>query len=242
MRIEVTFKGGIVPLSYHFLFSSLLKKAFSNSSKDKMKELYEYENKKNKKSKSLTFAVFFKDFEIKKDIVYAKDGIVWTVSSNEIDTMIHLNNGLLDIKEFKYQDYSLQFEKVRLIQEKLPQTKEATFKTLSPITIKNKNGNFISPEHLDYAVTFSYICNLILKNIRGYGLQEPIEFIPIRMKKQVVKLKHKEFEHLNNEGVLYVNAYKGTFKLKGNIEDLRLLSQVGLGFRRNQGFGMISLI
>ena len=52
------------------------------------------------------------------------------------------------------------------------------------------------------------------KFMKRAWLKEPLTFTPIDMKKQVVKLKHEEFATLNDQQILYVNAYHGMFKLR----------------------------
>ncbi|MCC0686255.1 CRISPR-associated endoribonuclease Cas6, partial [Clostridioides sp. ZZV14-6345] len=40
----------------------------------------------------------------------------------------------------------------------------------------------------------------------------------------------------------YINGYKGRFILKGDIDDLNLIYNLGLGFRRAQGFGDVDVL
>ena len=44
------------------------------------------------------------------------------------------------------------------------------------------------------------------------------------------------------DGIATIDAYKGVFNLQGNIHDLQILLEAGLGFRRSEGFGLIDLI
>jgi len=133
-------------------------------------------------------------------------------------------------------------QRVNLLKEKLPTKDEAVFKTLSPIAVKGKQGSFLDLEDDEYRDALNYISNEMLKRFRGFRLKEPLVFEPINLKKQVVKLKHEEFAMLNEEQILYVNAYRGTFRLKGDPEDLALITQLGLGFRRSSGFGNLQLV
>jgi CRISPR-associated endoribonuclease Cas6 len=242
MKLQVTYDSTILPNSYHYLFVSKIKKALSISSPELMDELYRYENKKNKKSKSFTFSVFMEDFERVGEEFNIKGNIKWTISSPDSEFMLYLYNGLLATKNFTYQNYNLTLQNIQLVKEQIPKTNEVLFTTLSPIAIKNQTGRFISPNDEEYEGALNYICDLTLKNIRGEGLKKPLKFIPVDMKKQVVKLKHEEFNALNDKSILYVNAYRGSFKLVGDVVDLQLLSQSGVGYRRSQGFGNIKVL
>lgn len=242
MRIECIFQPATIPLSYQYLFSSLIKNAISTSSEEKFVEVYYYGDKKTKQSKSFTFSVFMRNFEIAGECFEVKDEIRCIISSPEAELILHIYNGLLTAKEFQHKNYRLSLKRINLMKEQLPTKSEALFKTLSPIAIKSKKGEFIAPNHEEYDEALNYISNEIIKNIRESGLKEKLAFVPLQMKKQVVKQQHESFEALNENKTLYVEAYRGTFKLKGNAEDLALLTQTGLGFRRSQGFGNIQLV
>jgi CRISPR-associated endoribonuclease Cas6 len=183
-----------------------------------------------------------KDFEMKKDDFEIKGDVKLIVSSPDSELILYIYNGLLAKREIKYKGYNLLLQRVNLLKEQLPTKDEALFKTLSPIAVKGKNGAFIGPEEEEYNEALNYISNEMIKGFRGYGLKKPLEFMLVGMKKQVVKLKHDEFESLNEDQILYVNAYRGTFRLKGDPEDLALISQMGFGFRRSTGFGNVQLI
>ncbi|MCL2610231.1 MAG: CRISPR-associated endoribonuclease Cas6 [Defluviitaleaceae bacterium] len=242
MRIECIFKGEKIPISYQYLFASIIKQAISTSSEEKFKEIYYFGDKKTKQSKSFTFSVFMRDFEILKDDFEVKGDLKLIISSPDNGLMLYIYNGLLAKREFKYKGYELSLQRINLVKEHLPTKGEALFKTLSPIVVKSKDGDFICPENKEYEDDLNYISNEIIKGFRGYGLKTSLEFIPVQMKKQVVKLKHEEFASLNEDQILYVNAYSGTFKLKGDPEDLSLIAQMGLGFRRSAGFGNVQFV
>ena len=242
MRIECIYSGDQIPVSYQYLFASLIKGAIKRSSEEKFNDIYFYGDKKTKQSKNFVFSVYMKDFEMGKDDFKVKGEIKLIVSSPDSELMLYIYNGLLAKREVKYKGYELALQRVNLLQEKLPTKGEALFKTLSPIAIKDKEGVFIGPEHEEYQDALNYISNEAIKSFRGYGVKQPLVLTPVGMKKQVVKLKHEEFESLNEDQILYVNAYRGTFRLKGDPEDLALITQLGLGFRRPAGFGNLQLV
>jgi len=242
MRIECIFKPGAIPVSYQYLFASIIKGAIKNSSEEKFNELYYYGEKKSKQSKGFTFSTYMRDFEMMDDDFHVKGEIKLIISSPDSELILYIYNGLLANREPKYKSYQLSLQRINLLKEKLPTMSEAIFKTLSPIAMKSKEGTFIAPDHEEYSHALNYMANETVKAFRGYGLKEPLEFSAVNLKKQVVKLKHEEFAGLNEEQTLYVEAYRGTFKLTGDPEDLALLTQTGVGFRRSSGFGNVQLI
>jgi len=242
VRIECVFEGEKIPVSYQYLFASIVKGSIETSSKEKFQEIYYHGDKKTKQSKNFVFSVFMKDFEVVDETFEVKGDIKLIVSSPDSELMLYIYNGLLVKREVKYKGYELTLKRVNLLKEKLPTNGEVLFKTLSPIAVKGKSGAFLDLEAEEYTDALNYISSEMLRDFRGYGLKKPLEFVPIAMKKQVVKLKHEEFEALNEDMILYVNAYRGTFKLKGDPEDLVLITQTGLGFRRSSGFGNVQLV
>ena len=242
MRIECVFKSKKIPVSYQYLFASIIKGAISETSKEKFDEIYFFGDKKSKKSKNFVFSVYMKEFKMVKDDFEIKDEIRFIVSSPDPEIILHIYNGLLAKREIKYKGYKLSLQRVNLLKEQLPTQGEALFKTLSPIAVKGKDGAFLDLEDEEFGDALNYISDEMLNDFRGYGLKEPLEMTPVDLKKQIVKLKHEGFATLNDAHILYVNAYRGTFKLKGDPEDLKLITQLGLGFRRSSGFGNIQLV
>ena len=242
MRIECIFRGERIPVSYQYLFASVIKGAIKNSSEEKFQEVYFYGEKKTKQSKNFVFSVFMKEFKIVEDDFEVKGDIKLIISSPDSELMLYIYNGLLAKREIKYKGYELTLQRVNLLKEKLPTKGEAVFKTLSPIAVKGKNGGFLDLEDEEYNDALNYISDEMVRSFRGYGLKAALEFVPVAMNKQVVKLKHEEFKELNEDQILYVNAYRGTFRLKGDPEDLVLITQMGLGFRRSIGFGALQLV
>lgn len=242
MRFECTFAPAIIPVSYQFMFASFIKYAISLSKEQKVEELYTFAGKSNKQTKGFTYSVYLHGFKQMGDEITVHDQIKWIISSNDPEFMLYLYNGILAAKIFNYQGYSLKLQNIRFLKEKLPKASATTFSTLSPLAIKNKNGQFLSPQHPEYEAELNYICNLTLLHNRGEGLKQPLEFKNINMKKHVVQLKHEAFKSLNQKSILYVEAYKGLFQLKGNIEDLQFLSVSGIGFKRSIGFGNVQVL
>lgn len=244
--MRLTVKGKIkekqMSLSYRTMIMSIIKKSMEFGDKEYFKELYFYEDKKNKKIKPFCFGVYLRDFKITGNNVEVNGDISITISTPDYNLGIILYNGFLKMKEHPYKGVTFIKDRVILERESKINTLDTLFKTLSPIYIKDKENNPIDVDSHDYCRELNYISDLLLKSYRGYGLREALEFIPVNMKKVVIKEKIKDFIEKTNKEYMYINGYSGIFKLKGDIEDLELLKQLGIGYRRSEGCGLIDLV
>lgn len=242
MRIEVNFNVPSLPRRYHFLFTSIIKAALDTSAPDLQKKLYSFGDKPNKSPKPFTGSIFLNSYRLEDEIFYVDGNARMTISSPDTEFLFHLYNGFIQKQEYKYKNFHLQVNHIRILKEKLPTKRKVLFNAISPIVIRNKSGRFLSIEDENYEREFNYICNEVVKSYSGVELKEELRFHPVLMKKQVVQLQHDSFKNLNDQSILYVQCYKGTFILEGNQDDLRLLTMLGLGHRRSSFFGNIEMI
>ena len=243
MRIKCECKTKQIPTANQMQIVSMIKESLKAINIDYYEKLYKYENhKKNKKIKNFAFAVYLKDFKLDGDIIKINDKVIITITSPDYEFMVNLYNGLMKKKLFNYKEFTLEVSKITMLQEKSIDSDEAVFSTLSPLVVKSKDNSFLQMEDENYERELNYICNAILTNFRGNGLVKPLIFEPISMKKVVVKEEIAGFKKQVNKKYLFVNGYKGTFKLKGDKEDLNILYKLGIGFKRSQGFGVVDKI
>ena len=224
------------------MFVSLIKNLLSNYCEDYYNEIYTYNEGKNKKTKNFTFSVFMKDFKREED-VFLTDKVTLNISSPDKKLILYLYNSLIKMKEYEYEGkYKICKDTVQIINHKKIDKDYCIFKTMSPIAVKDKSGKFLNVDDVKYCESLNYIINQSLINYRGKGLLREIEFIPVDLKKVVVKEKIASFTEKTGKEYMYVNSYSGVFMLKGDNEDLNDIHKLGIGFRRNQCFGMIDLI
>lgn len=238
LRIKCVLETDCLPVAYNMMFVSLIKECLKKIDENYFNRLFYYQGKHNKKSKNYSFAVGLKNFELDNEVFKINDSIIFSLSSPDLEFFINFYNGLLRTDIFNYKGYTLRRKRIVHVKEKYITQQEAVFKTLSPICLKDAEGRFLDLEDEKYSRELGYLADIILKNFRGYGLKNEIYFEPINMTKVVVKLDRQ----LENGEYYKVNAYRGIFKLKGDVEDLNLLYQLGLSFRRGQGFGMLEVI
>lgn len=243
MKLSCEYKTEKIPIYYQMLFVSLIKEALKKSYKKYFESLYIYEEtKKNKRTKDFCFSVYMKNFSKEEDIFIIKDKVIFNISSPNYEFMIKLYNGLLNINNFKYKEFSINKVKINLVNDKEIQNGQQVFNTLSPICVKDKENKYLNIDDSNFDKELNYITNKTLENFRGYGLVEELKFYPMQMKKKVVKEDISTFRENTKKQYYYVNSYAGTFKLKGNVKDLKDIYMLGLGFKRNQGFGMIEVM
>jgi len=240
MRFACEFSTEDLPLSYRIIFVSMIKDILKKEDKDLYNKLFVYEKKrKNKATKNYTFAVLMRKPKISDKRISFEGNVKWFFSSPDPSIFINVYNGLRKLNNFVYRDEKLTLKKIIPLPQKIIGDETVIFKTLSPIHIKDKNGKPVNIESEEFQKEFSYISNVLLKNYRGYGLRKSLKFEPIKMKKVVVKEIIGGFD---KKDYLYIESWKGIFRLSGAVEDLRDLYELGVGFRRNQGFGMIEVI
>lgn len=240
MKISVIgkMKNSRLPIGYRMFFTSLIKDSLSKSDKEYFDRIFFYKGKKSKKIKPFSFSVYLEDFKINSDFIEVNGDVKIIISSADMKFNILLFTALMGLNAYG------EFIKksVKMQDERMLESNEGVFKTLSPIYMKDKEGNPANIENENYNELFSYFADLILKSYRGYGLKEELSFIPLKMKKTVVKEQIDGFTIKTNKKFIYLNGYSGIFKLKGSTEDLNLLKELGVGCRRSTGFGNIDLI
>ncbi|POO85228.1 CRISPR-associated endoribonuclease Cas6, partial [Clostridium sp. 3-3] len=168
---------------------------------------------------------------------------ILTISTSDYVLGSVIYNSFINSKEFVYKDkYKLNIGKVVSLKEKNIASSEVVFKTMSPIAVRNKNGEFLDVKNNNYEQELNYITNEVLKSCRGTGLKEKLKFEPVMMKKRVIKEKISKVSKTTNKNIFYITGYEGIFKLTGNKDDLNMIYKLGLGFRRSSGCGCLEIV
>lgn len=243
MRFVCEFDCKLLPVSYHMMFTSLIKESLKKTNPAYFEEIYKYGNEKNnKKTKNFCFSIFMKNYKQSSDVFEINDFIRFYLSSPDTNFVINLYNGLLNIGSFDYKSFKLSLKKILLLPDRKITKDTILFKTMSPILIVDKNKQFISPYSDEFQKELNYILNLEIINASSKEIKKRIDFQPIEMSKTIVKLEISDFKSQTGKRFMFVEAYKGSFKLTGDAGDLKNIYDLGIGFRRNQGFGMIEVI
>jgi CRISPR-associated endoribonuclease Cas6 len=232
---------------------SLIKEMLSKSNESYFKSLYSI-----KKPKAFTFNLVFDrshpvDEEIHIDDVFrirdkvfyqdANNPIFLYISSDDYRFIINIINGVREIRTFKFnkKDY-WKIDRISILKEKIISDNVAVFRTNSPIIVEAKDDKPIIFSDRDFQTELNNVMETAFRRIYRRGLKQPLEFYPIDMEKEVIKHTLRGFREKTGKPIMYLTGSKGIFKLKGHPEDLQAVYQIGLGNRRNQGFGMIDVI
>lgn len=244
MRFLINYKIDRLPIAHRMMFVSLLKKALSDYNEELYKELYLYDEgkKKNKKSKDFSLSIHLNNYK-REGNEFLLESVSLTISTSDRILGIHLYNALLKLKKYTFKNvYTLEKISSSMLNTKVIKNNHCLFKTKSPLVVKNNENKFLDISDEGFLDELNYMANKMLENFRGYGLRDKLEFIPIDMKKIVVKESIEDFTRVSKKEYIHINSSVGVFALKGNIQDLNEIYLLGLGFRRNQGFGMIDIL
>lgn len=240
-RVAIFLKptNNVIPMDNAMMSVSFVKEIINAVSEEYTNNLFSFNQKSNKKIKDINTALYTPNFVCKGNELYVNEEIIFNISFFKEEMFYYIYNGALKVKNLKYKNYEFKVNKVSIPIEKTIDDEGVIFKTQSPIIIKNKNGRYLDINDEEYVPNLNYIADLTLKNIRGFGLRKELEFTSLNLKKRVLKQKIRNF---NKREFYYINAYTGTFFLKGNRDDLEALYKTGIGFRRSQNAGMVEIL
>ncbi|MDR3597939.1 CRISPR-associated endoribonuclease Cas6 [Clostridium sp.] len=243
MRICIELNTTRLPLNYNYLILSLIKNNLSKENPMLFQKLYGDNEDYEFRTKPFTFSVKLENFQIKDDEVTLERHALLTISTSDYIFGSVIYNCFLKEKSYEYQNkYKLQIGKVSVLKEKNINSNQVVFKTLSPIILKNKLGEFLKIEDLNYEKELNYITDKVIESYRGNGLKQELKFEPVLMKKRVIKEKISEFTEKTGKEIYYITGYEGIFKLTGDKEDLSLIYKMGLGVRRSSGGGCLEIV
>ncbi len=263
MRIKILIKANIIPFLYRHRVISLIKEALKKSDRDYKEFFY---NQQITKPFSFNL-VFPKEKQIKKALIQIdekftiEDNVVISdrysslfISSSDYRFIIALFNGLKRLSRFNFSSennmlingkkINWKIQKFVLLNER-PITKNTViFKTNSPIIVEDREDKPVLFNEERFERELNEVMNRILKSphIKGKGLEEPLKFEPINMKKVVVKHTLRKFRELTGRPIMYLTGNSGVFKLSGHPEDLKILYKIGIGTKTGQGFGMVEVV
>ena len=264
MRLRMTYQINKVPIDYRASFVGLAKEAVRVGDEEIFKTAYE---NAARFTKPFCFSVFFQDFKKSGDTIEIGGLTSFNVSmldffkGTEVERRICLAlfNGLRSSKLEKSPfplGEELKRIHVQLVNERTLADftgGRVQFKTMSPVflTSGEKNGAraVLHPktaephrkgtqrENVIYdEETFNGSLAMSLKGC----VNGSVGFEPVNLKAEVIQ--HTIGEHVRSMGrPLKFICSSGTFILSGSPEDLFRVYQTGIGFKRNQGFGMLEV-
>ncbi|AKL95675.1 CRISPR-associated protein Cas6 [Clostridium aceticum] len=238
--VEILLENEMIPKDKNRVILSLLKSCFSSYSENYYKALYvEEQNKK----KDFTFSLYLGNCKfLREEIMVPSKKILLNFSSYNDEDGIMFFNSILQNKGKSYPiiNNTMTLQKISLIREKLVHNYEVTYKPLSPIVVREHNGNnkktwYHSLSNQEGQAIF--IENLKYQVKDALGKRGLLDFqdikIEIAQNNKEVKVKNYGIEVLSNIT---------NIKMKGQPYILDYLYKAGIGSKRSSGFGMVDIV
>lgn len=265
MRLGIAYRIAKVPIDYRAPFVSLIKEAIEKADPEVFNVVY---RDVERLTKPFCFSVFFQDFKINDGVIEIGGFTNLNVSmldfftGTETDGRVGLAlfNGLrnheLAVFKFPNGEKLTRVGVPQLLNEKPPEffrSGIAQFKTMSPIflTSGEKNGAkaVLHPATKDGRRDGRQRDNVIMDeeifkaslamSLKGH-IAGAVDLQPENLKVEVIQ--HTIGDHMRSRGKpLKFVCSSGTFILRSSPENLHRIYQTGLGFKRNQGFGMLEV-
>lgn len=231
MRLSIDYEmsGKYLPKDYRSGFISLVKKAIETSN-PKLYECYYTQHK----LKPFTFSTYFPNLKGGENGMFeVGNKIRLNFSTSSLELATHLYNGFYKVREFPLFENIIKLKHITMKNLDIIRSDEVTFKTASPVLISNKGSSewYLLPGQDGFIDGVKFAVGEIAKEFLNPKAEIEIEFTPLQIKRKVVR-------HYNMD----MSSFVGVFKIKSDPEILQLIYDVGLGVRRNQGFGMLEVV
>lgn len=213
---------------------SFIKQAVRSQSESFYSMFFE-ENKM--KHKPYSFSPFFKNLSVVNDQIDSKEMVI-TVSSSDVEFIIHLINGCQKNKLHTYKNLKIEVTRVELAKSKTIQSDVALFKTLSPVLVEDQRKKPVLASDPNFETELNFISNSIMQSSLGRSLYRPLVIKNNALRKTVVK----ENFHQNQDDYLYFTANHGVFELEGDARDLNFFYLNGIGLRTGTAFGCLDIV
>lgn len=230
LSIEYELSSNQMPKDYRRVFMSLIKKAIQIENSKLFERYYN-----GHKIKPFTFSVYFPELKGEQNgyfIVGNKARLDFSTSQMELGTQIY--NGLISIDKYSFFEGSAMFRrKISLWKAENISTNEVTFKTIGPVLVNNigSSDKYLLPGEEGFLDGLRFAVNEVSKAFLKVEKDITFEFTPLQWKRKVIwHYKQKR------------PAFVGMFNLRSEAKILQLTYDIGIGVRRNQGFGMLEVV
>jgi len=238
-RLSVKDKSNLssyqLPVDYRRAFISIIKGAVESHSPILFSLLFE-----KRTVKPYTFSVSFGNkVKIEGEDINFESPVEFKFGTNRPDILTMVYNYLIGKKEFHIYNLLFKVEDINISRPRKTEKDHVVFRTLSPVLIRSHSNEryYLCPKCInfdgdsDFEEALKFNLDEIAKHLAYLNEIGSFEFKPIELRKLVIK-------HMG----LKIPSFVGTFSMKANPEILNLISQVGLGSRRSQGFGMLEVV
>lgn len=242
MRFSVEFllESEFIPKDKNRIILSILKNVFNSYNSKYYQKLYK--NTPNK-IKNFTFSLYLGNCRfLKEEIEIPNKKIILNFSTYRNEDGIMLFNSFMSNKGKKYpikNNYAI-LGRINLSKEKTIYDKEVIFKTMSPIVVREHNGDNKKTWYhslQDEKGQAIFMNNLKLQLYDAFGQRAMFDFQDLKVEIsedcKIVKVKNYGIE---------VHANLCKLKISGQPYILDYLYKSGIGGKRGSGFGMVDLV
>lgn len=233
MRVEFRFQITNLPIGYRLGVLSIIKEMIRNGSELYYEEVFE---KRKSHLKPFGYSTYIKNLSFHKNSILG-DELVLIVSSSSYEWFMHLINGSYKQKEYQYKEYLFVLKSKRILPNYEIKQNIVTFFTKSPILLESKNKKPVLSTDAHFEKELQYISTLIIEELYNRKPFQPIRVLNTAMKKQVLK----ESLHHHQEDPIYLTVNKGSIQLEGHHEDLQVIYDNAVSFRRSLGLGLLDI-
>lgn len=238
--VELLLENEIIPKDKNRIILSLLKNCFSSYSEEYYENLYQ---NTNNKIKDFTFSLYLGGCKfLREEILIPGKKIILNFSAYSFEDGIMFYNSFLCNKGKRYplKNNTIMIGKINLVKEKTIYSNEIIFKTMSPIVVREHNGNngktwYHSLSSEEGRAIFIENLRYQLKDVFGERVTYDFKDIEINISNdnKEVKVKNYGIEVLSNIAKI---------KIKSQPYILDYLYKAGIGSKRGSGFGMVDIV
>lgn len=238
--VEIILENEAIPKDKNRIILSILKSCYSSYSQKYYKSLYE---DNANKVKNFTFSLYMGKCKfLREEILIPNKRIILNFSAYDHQDGIMFYNALLKSKgkRFLIKNNKVTIGNLRLIKEKPIYSNEVVFKTMSPIVVRQHNGDNKKTWYhsLNTQVGQAIFMNNLkyqLKDVFGERVLLDFEDIQVEVEasNREVKVKNYGIEVLSNVGKI---------KIKAKPYILDYIYKAGIGSKRSSGFGMVEIV
>ncbi len=242
-----------IPTDYRRYLLSFIKEAIKNSGHDGSSFYEKFYGNNN--TKPFTFSAYF---PIDRNNVINGDFFTFFFSSNDYDFIMRVYNGIIAIDRQKnytlFGGAKLSIKQFSLLPDKIFDSNEATFKTISPFLVRDTEDgdyylvpkNSLNGRNLKYAKEseIDEIKNSLKLSIFSMAKKYLTEAVESNIQIDLPNLNLAPVVHSSNHSKFKFTlpALKGVIKITANPKILKLIYDIGLGARRSEGFGMLEVV
>lgn len=210
---------------------SYLKNALQSYDESLFQEVYG-----GNKIKKFTFSLYLPGIHRDCENLSLKQNfIIWEIGTNDPALGINIYNALLKVKNLSYPmgTTTIKCEKISISTIKTYTAKNIIIRFKSPLVIRErveKRDSYYTMKDEEFRTKFKDIVNYQLEAL-GYEKDDSID----------IKMIDGSFVMDQAFGLMIPSSI-GTYMLSGKKETMDLLSKIGAGSRRGEGFGMFDVL